>query len=50
MIVTVCTHTAIEAYIVRGRLLAEGIPALVAFDQHVWANWSIPVALRGVRV
>jgi ribosomal protein S27AE len=51
MIRTVSTHTtAIEAHIVRGRLECEGIPAFVAFEHHIWAKWSLSVALGGVRV
>jgi hypothetical protein len=51
MIHTVSTHTtAIEAHIVRGRLECEGIPAFVAFEHHIWAKWSLSVALGGVRV
>lgn len=48
---TVSTHTtAIEAQIVRGRLEFEGIPAFIVFGNHVWADWSLSVALGGVRV
>lgn len=48
---TVSTHTtAVEAHIVRGRLEIEGVPAFVAFEHHIWTNWSISVALGGVRV
>ena len=51
MIRTVSTHTtAIEAHIVRGRLEYEGIPAFVAFEHHIWAKWTLSVALGGVRV
>jgi hypothetical protein len=51
MNVTVSTHTtAIEAHIVRGRLEAEGIPAFVLFEHHIWAKWTLSVALGGVRV
>ena len=51
MIATVSAHTtAIEAHIVRGRLEAEGIPAYVAFEHHIWAKWSISLLLGGVRV
>lgn len=42
--------TAIEAYIVKGRLEAEGIPALIIFEHHIWAKWSLSLALGGVRV
>jgi hypothetical protein len=51
MIKTVSTHTTgIEAHIVKCRLVHEGIPSLVAFEHHVWADWSLSVALGGVRV
>ena len=36
-----------EAYILRARLEAEGIPASVAGDQHIIANWPLSVALDG---
>lgn len=37
-----------EAHILRARLDAEGIPASVAGDQLVMANWPMSVALAGV--
>ena len=36
-----------EAHILRARLVAEGIPATVAGDQHMMANWPMSVALGG---
>ena len=36
-----------EAYILRARLEAEGIPASVAGAQHIIANWPLSVALGG---
>jgi hypothetical protein len=39
-----------DAYLLRGRLEAEGIPAFVLNDQHVAVNWRISTALGGVRV
>ena len=36
-----------EAYILRARLEAEGIPASVSGDQHIIANWPMSVALGG---
>jgi hypothetical protein len=36
-----------EAHILRARLEAEGIPASVAGDQHIIANWPLSVALGG---
>lgn len=51
MNITVTTTTnPIEAHIIRGRLEAEGIPAFVLFEHHVWANWWMSQALGGVRV
>ena len=37
-----------DAHVVRGRLESEGIPAWLANEQHVWANWSLSHALGGV--
>ena len=37
-----------EAYILRARLVAEGIPASVAGDQLITTNWPMSVALGGV--
>ena len=39
-----------EAYILRARLEAEGIPATVAGAQHIIANWPLSVALGGAAV
>jgi hypothetical protein len=39
-----------EAHFFRARLAAEGIPATLANDQHIWVNWPISTALGGVRV
>ncbi|MCU7835553.1 MAG: DUF2007 domain-containing protein [gamma proteobacterium symbiont of Taylorina sp.] len=51
MITTLTTKTtAIEAHIILGRLQAEGIPAFIAFEHHIWANWMLSNALGGVRV
>lgn len=51
MVRTVSIHTTgLEAHVVRCRLEYEGIPAFVAFEHHVWANWSLSVALGGVKV
>ncbi len=48
---TVSTHlTAIEAHIIRGRLEAEGVPAFVLYEHHIWMTWTLSVALGGVRV
>jgi hypothetical protein len=40
----------VEAQIVRARLESEGIPAFVADELLVTANWPISTALGGVRV
>lgn len=51
MLTTVSVHTnSIEAHIVRGRLEAESIPAHVAFQHHIWMDWSKSLALGLVRV
>lgn len=48
---TVASFTfPIEAYLAKGRLEAEGIPALVAHENHVWANWMYSQALGGVKL
>ena len=36
-----------EAYVVRARLEAEGIPATVAYVNHAIANWPMSLALGG---
>jgi hypothetical protein len=36
-----------EAHILRARLIADGIPAVVAGDAHSTANWPIAFALGG---
>lgn len=36
-----------EAHILRGRLVAEGVPATVSDDQHIIANWPQSLALGG---
>jgi hypothetical protein len=42
--------TPIDAYIIRGRLEAEGIPGFVLHEHHIWAKWSISQALGGVKL
>ena len=45
------THTSPwEAHISRALLESEGIPAFLASEHHIWANWSLSLALGGVRV
>jgi hypothetical protein len=39
-----------EAHMFRGRLEAEGIPAIVSLEQHIWVNWPLSTALGGARV
>ena len=39
-----------EAYCLRGRLEAEGVPAFILNDQHICTNWTASTALGGVRV
>lgn len=40
----------LQAHLFRGRLQAEGIPALLLFEHHVSTNWLVSVAIGGVRV
>lgn len=39
-----------EAYVVRARLEADGIPATVAFANHAILNWPMSLALGGTAV
>ncbi len=39
-----------EAHMLCGRLIAEGIPAMVEHEFHVGNNWAISTALGGVKV
>jgi hypothetical protein len=39
-----------EAYVVRARLEAEGVPATVAFASHAILNWPMSLALQGTSV
>ena len=51
MLITVGSYSnPIEAHIVRGRLEAEGIFAVVAHENHSWAQWTITLAIGGVKV
>jgi len=51
MIITVSTYTtAIDAYIAKGRLEAEGIPVYIADEHYISAQWTISQALGGVRL
>ncbi len=40
----------IEAHLAKGRLTVEGIPAWLAHEHHVWADWCKSQALGGVRI
>ena len=40
----------LEAHLAKGRLEAEGIPASLAHEHHVWANWVYSQAPGGVKV
>ena len=51
MLTRVAAYTnAIEAHLARLRLEAEGVPAYVAHEHHIGANWTMSVALGGVKV
>lgn len=51
MLITVGRYlNPLEAYIVKGRLEAEGIPAFVQHEHHIWAKWTISLAIGYVRV
>ncbi|MGH9175440.1 MAG: hypothetical protein ACRD1H_13835 [Vicinamibacterales bacterium] len=51
MLTTVASFTEPwEAHLFRLRLAAEGIPAVVANEHHVWAMWPYALALGGVKV
>ncbi|MEM6327653.1 MAG: DUF2007 domain-containing protein [Bacteroidota bacterium] len=50
-LVTLTTYTSpFEAEIVRGRLEAEGIPAVVADAEMVTADWMMSQAIGGVKL
>ena len=47
----VSTHTiAMDAHIIKGRLEAEGIPAYLTDDQYITMDWTVSVAIGGVKV
>jgi hypothetical protein len=51
VLATVATFAeAWEAHLFRLRLEAEGIPASVAHEHHIWVNWPYSLALGGVKV
>jgi hypothetical protein len=39
-----------DAYVIRALLESEGIPATVADEYQIWANWQMSQALGGVKV
>ncbi|NOX42698.1 MAG: DUF2007 domain-containing protein [Gammaproteobacteria bacterium] len=43
-------NSPIEAYLAKGRLEVEGIPAYLAHENHVWVDWVYSQALGGVKV
>lgn len=43
-------NNPLEAHLARGRLEAEGNPASLAHERHVWANWLYSQALGGAKV
>ena len=50
-LITVATFTGpMEAHIAKGRLEVEGIPAFLAHEHHVWANWAYSHALGGIKL
>jgi hypothetical protein len=50
-LVTVAAYNnPLEAHLAKGRLEVEGIPAYLAHEHHVWANWVYSQALGGVKV
>ncbi|MGO9443177.1 MAG: putative signal transducing protein [Thiobacillaceae bacterium] len=50
-LVTVESYTSPwDAHVACGLLESEGIPASIAGEHHVWANWPISQALGGVRI
>lgn len=51
MLTRIASYTdPIEAHLARGRLEAEGIPAFVCHEHHVWAYWIQSLLLGGVKV
>ena len=51
MLITIGRYlNPIEAHIVKGRLEAEGVTAYVQHEHHIWAKWTISLALGCVKV
>ena len=44
------THTAIEAYCLKGRLESEHIPVFLFDTNHIQIYWSLGLALGGIRI
>ena len=50
-LITITSYSEpIEAYIVKGRLEAEGIPAFIANEHHISLSWYLSHALGGVKI
>ena len=50
-LITITSYSEpIEAYIVKGRLEAEGIPAFIANEHHISLAWYLSHALGGVKI
>jgi hypothetical protein len=51
MLVRISSYqTSLEAHIARGRLEAEGIPAIVCHEHHVGVDWTMALALAQVKL
>ena len=51
MLVTIDRYlNPVEAHIVKGRLEVEGIKASVQHKHHIWADWTLSLALGYVKV
>ena len=40
----------IEAHIVKGRIEAEGVSAYIQHQHHIWAKWTLSLALGYVKI
>ena len=50
-LVTIDSFTdQLQAHLLKGRLEAEGIPAVVSQEHHISVNWLVSQALGGVKV
>ena len=51
MFTTISRHfSPLDASIIHGRLLAEGIPAHMLYNHHIWANLWLALALGGIQI